>query len=84
MLELDDFEYAVLLGIYEFSAERGFSNRFGINQRYILGNIGYHHSNRFEQVLETLFVEKLIFYKTRHGYWYWLPTKKGREYIECY
>ncbi len=79
---MDDFEYAVLLGIYKFAEQRGF--RFGINQKYILDNIGYHHSNRFEQVLEDLFTDKLIFYKIQHGNRYWLPTKLGRQYVELY
>ncbi len=80
MLELNDFEYAVLLGIYEFSANHGF--RLGINQDYILGNIGYHHSNRFEQVLIDLSEYGFIFYKNIYRNRYWLPTKKGRRYIE--
>lgn len=64
-------EIGALKEIFNFSKKREF--RLGLNEDYI--------SERYQEGIKPLFDRKksLIYYKSKYGNKYWLPTKKGRK-----
>jgi len=65
-------EKLLLRTIYRFSKPRKF--QYGLNYKYIPKALQKH--------VNSLFDKRLIFYKTKYGNKYWLPTIYGRNVVE--